>query len=59
MARQKTGESAAMTGDYKFDGYVDGSTSPAPTKEERVIPMKRGETLPPVRSSGKAAYWAI
>lgn len=59
MIRQKTGESASMTGNYKFDGYVDGATSPAPTKEERVIPMKRGETLPPVKSSEKAAYWAI
>lgn len=57
--RQKTGESAAKTGTYTFDGYVDGSSRPPPSTDEEKIPMKVGETLPPVRSAGKAAYWTI
>lgn len=57
--RQKTGENASTTGTYAFDGYVDGTSTPAPTAEEKKIPMARGETLPPVKSSGKAAYWLI
>lgn len=57
--RQKTGESAQKTGTYTFDGYVDGGNIPAPTAEEKKIPMKLGETLPPVKSANKAAYWLI
>ena len=57
--RQATGEKAMQTGSYAFDGYVDGTTSPAPTADERQIPMRVGETLPPVRSARKAAYWRI
>ena len=57
MARKKTGEISDITGNYAFDGYVDGSTFPPPTAEERVIPIERNETLPPVRSSNKAAWW--
>lgn len=57
--RQKTGEIASQSGTYTFDGYVDGTTYPAPTADEKKIPMTKGETLPPVRSAEKAAYWAI
>jgi hypothetical protein len=55
--RGKTGDTAQYTGRYQFDGYTDGTTTPAPTAEERVIPLSRGETFPPVKSSKKAAYW--
>jgi hypothetical protein len=57
MVRKKTGETSDITGNYKFDGYVDGTSYPSPTREESVIPIKRNETLPPVRSSNKAAWW--
>lgn len=57
--RQKTGETALSTGTYTFDGYLDGTNHPAPTADEKKIPMKAGETLPPVRSANKAAYWRI
>ena len=57
MFRKKTGETSPVTGNYKFDGYVDGSVAPAPTHEERVIPIEKQETLPPVRSCNKAAWW--
>ncbi len=53
----KTGETAPQTGRYRFVRYVDGTTYPAPTAEESVIPLSRGETFPPVRSCNKAAWW--
>lgn len=55
--RGKTGEKALYTGRYAFDGYTDGTRTPAPTAEEQIIPLSRGETFPPVKSSEKPAYW--
>jgi hypothetical protein len=55
--RFKTSDTCTASGSYVFDGYVDGSTTPAPTSEERVIPMKSNSTFPPVRSSKKSAWW--
>ena len=57
--RKKTGETCEIAGKYQFDGYVDGTTYPSPTAEERVIPMDRGDTFPPVKSSAKAAWWVL
>lgn len=57
MGRYKTGEKAPRTGIYDFDGYADGTSSPAPTPEERRIPLSTGEVFPPVRSANKAAWW--
>ena len=54
----KTGDIAPHTGRYQFVRYTDGSTSPAPTPEERVIPLSRGETFPPIRSCNKGAFWS-
>lgn len=53
----KTGDKALSTGRYTFVRYVDGSATPAPTQNERIIPLQRGETFPPIRSSSKAAWW--
>lgn len=55
--RFKTGETCDTTGHYQFDGYTDGSWTPTPTANEQVIPLSRGETFPPVRSSNKGAWW--
>lgn len=55
--RYKTGQQCVLKGRYAFDGYVDGTTTPAPTAEERIIPLDAGDTFPPVRSSNKAAWW--
>ena len=57
--RYRTGETCPATGRYRFDGYLDGTFSPAPTQEEREIPLTRGETFPPIRSTAKACYWVI
>ncbi len=46
-------------GPYVFDGYTDGTTTPAPTAEERVIPLSSGETFPPIKSAKKAAWWKL
>lgn len=53
----KTGDTALYTGRYQFERYTDGTTTPAPTADERIIPLSRGETFPPVKSSKKGAYW--
>ena len=58
-ARFRTGQECVVSGRYAFDGYLDGTTTPAPTPEERQIPLSRGETFPPIRSSGKACWWKL
>lgn len=55
----KTGDTAPVTGQYEFVSYTDGTTTPAPTANERIIPLSRGEVFPPVRSSNKGAYWKL
>ncbi|NVB40911.1 YjzC family protein [Pseudenhygromyxa sp. WMMC2535] len=55
----KTSDQCATSGQYAFKKYVDGTTTPSPTQEERVIPLTRGETFPPIRSCNKAAYWSL
>lgn len=57
--RFKTGDKCDTSGSYVFDGYTDGTSTPAPTNEERVIPLSKGETFPPVKSSKKACYWKL
>jgi len=54
--RFETGEKCTQTGTYRFDGYTDGTSTPSPTAEEREIPLEKGETFPPIRSSGKACW---
>lgn len=53
----KTGEEAPFTGDYVFVRYVDGTTTPAPTANEKEIHLERKENFPPIRSCNKAAWW--
>ncbi len=53
----QTGNKAPANGRYQFVRYVDGSTTPSPTSEERVIQLEQGETFPPIRSCNKAAWW--
>ena len=57
--RFKTGQVCDTSGSYVFDGYTDGSATPGPTQEERVIPLSKGETFPPVKSSQKACWWKL
>ena len=57
--RFKDGQICDTSGSYAFDGYVDGTSTPAPTSEERVIPLSKGGTFPPVRSCNKGAWWKL
>ena len=57
MALYKTGDKAPRTGVYKWMRYTDGTRTPTPTANERRIPLEVGETFPPVKSAGKAAWW--
>mgnify|MGYP002626199343 CR=1 FL=1 len=57
--RFRTGETCTESGRYQFDGYLDGTSSPAPTAEERNIPLSKGETFPPIRSAEKACWWKL
>jgi YjzC-like protein len=57
--RFKTGQKCDTKGSYVFDGYTDGTTTPAPTNDERVIPLSSGETFPPIKSTGKGAWWRL
>jgi hypothetical protein len=51
-ALYQTGQEAPYSGRYEFVRYTDGTTTPSPTSNERVIPLSRGENFPPIRSSG-------
>lgn len=55
----KTGDKCSATGSYVFEKYTDGTTTPAPTQNERVIPLKQGETFPPIKSCNKGAWWKL
>jgi len=57
--RFKTGETCIITGRYRFDGYTDGTSTPAPTAEEQEIPLAKDETFPPIRSAGKGCWWRL
>lgn len=57
--RFHTGQKCETKGSYVFDGYMDGSHSPQPTNEERVIPMTVGDSFPPIRSTNKSAWWKL
>lgn len=57
VQRFKTGEECSEKGNYRFDGYTDGTLTPSPTAEELEIPLSRGETFPPIRSANKGCYW--
>lgn len=57
--RYRTGEKNSESGRFRFDGYLDGTTSPTPTAEEKEIPLSRGETFPPIRSAGKSCWWKL
>ena len=55
--RFKTGQICSAKGNYEFDGYLDGTSHPQPTVEERIIPLDVGDTFPPVNSADKGAWW--
>ncbi|MCG3132816.1 MAG: hypothetical protein FLDDKLPJ_03682 [Phycisphaerae bacterium] len=57
--RFKTGEESPWHAIYHFDGYLDGTHSPAPTAEEREIELGVDENFPPIRSANKGCWWKL
>ena len=55
--RFKTGEESPRHARYRFDGYLDGTTSPRPTAEEMEIDLELKENFPPIRSANKGCWW--
>jgi len=55
----KTGEKCVTKGNYAFVRYVDNAQVPAPTIDERIIPLDKGDTFPPIKSQNKAAWWRL
>ena len=55
----RTGQVCLISGVYQFAGYLDGSSTPSPTAEEREIRLTYSERFPPIRSSEKGCYWAF
>lgn len=53
----KTGEKAPKTQNYNWVKYTDGTTTPSPTSEEKIIPLDKWDTFPPINSSDKWAIW--
>ena len=58
-SRFRTGQRCPESGRYLFDGYMDGTHSPAPTFGEEQIPLSSGEVFPPIRSSRKPCWWKL
>ena len=58
--RKKTGETIAVAGTYVFERYVDPPhQTPAPTSNERQLPLDRGDRVPPVKSCNRAAWYKL
>lgn len=55
----KTGEKADTAGFYSYDGPADGKIVCNPTPEEKVIPLDKGDTAPPVKSCPAGAKWKL
>lgn len=55
----KTGETCPQTGVWGFVKYLDGTTTPAPSAEEREIALAKGEVFPPIRSAQKGCWWRL
>lgn len=57
--RFKTGEESPWNASYRFDGYLDGTWTPMPTAEERIIRLEYKENFPPIRSACKGCWWQL
>lgn len=58
--RFRTGQNVDTTGTYAWDGYLDGTSTPSPTREESTMRLEaRRDTFPPIRSCNKGCYWKL
>ncbi|GAB6137470.1 YjzC family protein [Halanaerobaculum tunisiense] len=54
-----TGNTSSANAYYEWVRYVDGTTTPRPTAEEKKIRLKRGEVFSPINSCDKGAIWRM
>ena len=57
--RFRTGQESPWHAEYRFDGYLDGTSTPRPTAEEMEIELERKENFPPIRSAEKGCWWKL
>lgn len=55
----KTGQRSPANAYYAWDSYTDGTRTPSPTAEERMIKLENSEVFPPINSCDKGAYWKM
>ncbi|MDF3068480.1 MAG: hypothetical protein K0R38_4081 [Polyangiaceae bacterium] len=55
--RFMTGQICGTTGDYEFDGYVDMSSTPLLTEEQRRLTFQAGSPFPTASDLNKRAYF--
>ncbi len=54
-----SGQRCTQSGRYCFDGYVDGSRSPAPDVHEAAIEVRDGGRFPVIESVRKPCWWLL
>jgi hypothetical protein len=55
----RTDDVVRTTGIYQWQRYLDDANAAPPPVDERQLVMKRGDVVPPVRSSGKGSIWKL
>jgi hypothetical protein len=55
--RFMTGQICSTTGNYEFDGYIDGTSQPLLVDDDKRIAVDAGKPFPQVASKGRDAYW--
>jgi hypothetical protein len=52
----RTGKWCVISGVYEFDDYLDGTSYPAHTPQERRESIAQHNVFPPIRSASKGCY---
>ncbi len=55
--RFMTGQLCTTTGSYEFDGYIDASSQPLLTDDDKHITVNAGKPFPFASHDAKQAYW--
>ena len=57
--RFRSGEVCPETGEYEFDGYLNGNSDGLPYFDELEIALKAGHLFPVISSRHRACYWRL
>lgn len=55
----RTGQICVATGSYTYDGYSDGTSTPAPAGGERVRALSANQKFPSIESTAKRCWWRL